>query len=523
MDFLDHKHPHYKRNEAKWRFAMDHLSGGVLDELLEVGGSVEAVFLNNDPGSSRAHAKQSSYLIQRQQGESDEAFEERKRIADYTPHFASAIIALTGMAWSNWKDAQFTWDDSELGNPKDPESIMHKIWDDCDGKGTNFESFHKQVITRLIACKEIGVLVKGVKRNKDKAAINHGTLQFALPQDIPHWFEKKDRLESVIISETKVIADSIEEEPVEAEVCFRYDLEGVTAYVKDKDGKAAELDGGRKPYGDKEFRYRTTNDKSTWEDRLPFKRSELPISANIGFMMALKANSIYNMESARDFQLWSSCFPKAMLDVVQEDGTLNKELYDEIKKAIKKGQNAWPGKGHRFDAPSVAGAEIRNATIEIKVKQFLKTFFQLASDQARERSATEIKMTFKAGVEAFLTYVVGVRDEIMNDVFFLLEQINFPNEPQKWGKTKVKSSDDFSHINIDEEIDRMVERWVPNRQLPPVEDIVYQIFVRAAERDRFDLSQISEEDIRASIQNVLAGSAQENDIFSSLRRGRVNA
>lgn len=525
MSFLDYKHKHYKENAYKWVYASDHLTAAVLDELDRGGSSIlEQVFTKNDPGSSNVPYQIDTYLQQRRQGESNEAYQERQGIADYTPLFTYAVTQIAGMAWSNENDRVYTWQESELGDPDDRNSIMYQIWRNADGCGTDWDTMHKLLTSDIIALKEIWTLVEGVSRDDEGNAENKGSIKHILPQDVPDWIEKKKRLTMVKARSTADLRDSLEEEPSNVEIFHRFEVDGWAKYVRDDKDKVKEVERGT--YGgdgNDGFRFKSSSERATWQDRLPIFKKELPIRVNIGYVMARKCNSIYNMESARDFQLWSTCFPKVFLDVLNEDGSLNTELYDEIKKCIKEGSNAWPGNGHKFDSPPVDGADIRNQTIEQKIKLFMKTFFQIAGDQARERTAAEVKVDFKAGVEAFLGYIVTTLDEIENEELFLLEQVNFPEDPSKWGKTTVKRSTDFSHIDIDAEIDRAIMRWLPGGSLPPVAEVIKQLFYRAAERDKLDLSQIAEADVDAAIAQALDQQTQANDVFSSLRNRRLAA
>jgi len=525
MSFLDYKHPHYKRKAHEWIFAHDHLSAAILDELMSAGlGTIEEIFLQQDPGSSNASVAIGSYLQKRLQGESDEAYRERQGIADYTPLYPHGVITLSGLAWSNAEDTTTTFSESDLGDPKDEETIAGMLQRDFDGKGTDRDVVLKLATTDIIATKEIWMLVEGVKRDEQGVAMNKGSVRFFLPQDVIDWTEDDTgMLDAVKVRYRKDTRKDITEKPEEIDIYQVFRKDGWVKYAKGKDGKEKEI--ARSTYGgdrNESFRYYTTSDPNTWHERLPIRRYELPIRVNLGYVMARKANAIYNMESARDFQLWAACFPKAMLDVLNEDKSLNEPLYNELRKVIDNGDNAWPGAGHEFKTPPVEGAEIRNATLEMKAKQFMKTFFQLAADQAVERTAAEIKVDFKTGVAAFLGGVVTTLDEMENDAWFLLEQVNFPGERGKWGKTKVKRSQDFSHIDVDAEIDRAIMRWAPGGTLPAPEEIVLQLFHRAAERDKFDVSEIEDDSLRALIRQAMDQGAQAGDVFSQLRRRRLS-
>ena len=360
-------------------------------------------------------------------------------------------------------------------------------------------------------------------RGENDEALNYGSIRFILPQDVLDWTtDKHGRLNAVKIRYKADTRDSIKVEANEVYVYQVFTIDGWVKYTKDEKGNEKEIErGSYGKVGKEDFRYRTTNDPNTWQERLPLKRYEVPVRANIGYIMARKANAIYNMESARDFLLWVACFPKAMLDVLNEDKSLNRELLDELKKAIEKGSNVWPGKDHDFKGPPVDGAEIRNATLEIKQKQFMKTFFQVASDQAVERTAAEAKIDFKMGIEAYLGSLATVLDEIVNDNLFLLEQVNFPGDRNKWGNTHVERSKDFSHIDPDAEIDRAIARWVPSGTLPATEDMILDLVLRAAERDRISIDDDQIESLKGLIRQSQDQQTQADDVFSTLRRRRA--
>jgi len=113
-------------------------------------------------------------------------------------------------------------------------------------------------------------------------------------------------------------------------------------------------------------------------------------------------------------------------------------------------------------------------------------------------------------------------DEMENEALYLLEQVNFPGDPSKWGLSTVKRSTDFSAIDIDGEIERAVVRWTPAGQLPATPDILFEITLRAAERDGITLDENQKKDLRAAVEAALQQNSQAEDVLGSLRKRRFS-
>jgi hypothetical protein len=203
----------------------------------------------------------------------------------------------------------------------------------------------------------------------------------------------------------------------------------------------------------------------SYEDRagnptIPLFRSKLSLNRNVGFLMARKANSIFNKESERDHLLRFACFP--ILNIVAND-TLFKKILEFLRAGARVLQ-VMPGNGnHNFIAPDSGPAAVLNATIEAKVSEFYATAFREFGTSARAGrdrvTATEVKAEVAIGISAFLNLLKNSVDNAENTALFLLEQTVFPGDRSKWGLAKVSRSSDFAPFDYEATITRLVTRY----------------------------------------------------------------
>lgn len=428
MSWLDYTNEHYDDHAEKWSYVDAHMKGVILDD-----GEIER------------------FLIQRSQGESEGAYTERKRIAAYTPHFARAVVALAGMVFAIEDKAGRTWTEPNapgLGNPEDEGSILHPIWKNADGTGTNLPTLVRKAALQLVGKEEVWCLVDGrqkvpeAERTGSQADnIGPASVRIIKPEAVPDFSDTEVKVKS----QTDKRASLREEQNLIIEYSL-YRLEEVSVYRETKEGEGRDATERAalvrsSSYGGEGFRYWRSNDRR--EPILPVFRVDGPIDTDLGYLMARDANNIFNMENARDFHLWASAFARYQPDVRTDDGGFNKDLWDKILEFIEKGYNVIPGPGD-YVAPPMDGAQERRETIKEKMEKFFATFFQSYGDAARERTATEIRQDFRSGVEAYLTFLSGALDALENAIYWRLEQIYFPNRPGVWGTTRVKRSTDFA-------------------------------------------------------------------------------
>jgi len=495
VSWLKHWHPHFRDNFFKWLYISDHLEGRVLDgaelEHLPKAAQIAIRELVAQAGMQRSLSYSGQvfvtppvklieqYLLGRRQAEHDEAYRERKALADYTPHFLSAVITLAGMIFAVEQDAERSW--GELGDPRDPNTPIGALWGDADGRGTSYPAVFRRATVELIAFRETWGRVEGTEFDGDRvvAPPTISTVQALLVED----FFETDNPTEVKTWHHADTRSSIREAPVSEKRWWVYYLDRAELWrEKDKKGTLTPELLDTVFYGGTDEKRFIFKSRSSNRPVLPIFREQLSIPGNVGWLMAKKANAIFNMENANDFSLWVATFVKLLGDVKDADGVFDETLWNELKNTLQSGANLLPGIGHRYIAPPLDGATIRLNVIEQKVKRFYHSFFQSFADQASiERSATESRQGFRADIEAFLTILTSSLDDLENGMLYRLEQITFPDNPELWGLAFVERSRKFVPVDWPDKIDQLVDRTMPGgakARIPLDAEMLLDIAVR---------------------------------------------
>lgn len=425
-NWLDYRHPDWRVNAPKWRYARDVYTGEVLDA-----------------------DKTRDYLIRKGTGESEAAYNERIALADFTSHFGLCADALAGMLFHAEDDATRLF--GELGTDDEPASVIGKLYRDADGKTTGYATIWKQLGIELVITHRHWIQVDLVQ----------GAARILLwePERVVDWVEDELGYSMVKICEHAETRTSLESEP-----------ESITQYlVITRDGwqRYREAKKGSKtiavPYGDP--------GKHRYEDaaghlQLPIFPVELPLRRNVGYPLAKKNVAIFNKESERDHLLRSANFPKLIVPATDE-------VFGAIKKQVEAGSfllqdDPGSAKTMAFAAPPTSSVEIATKVLDQKVEQFYKTFFREYSHTAQEKTATEIRQDVASGVGAFLQMLKAGLDDAENETLWRLEQAVFPNDRTKWFQARVERDDNFQPLNIDEEIERLRVRYFGQTAAVPV-------------------------------------------------------
>lgn len=482
MGWLKQTSSYYDAHVDGWEVAEDHLSGAA--------------------GTDQVHR----YLKQKEQGESDEAYGVRQEIADYTPHYMRAVISLAGMVFAQEDEAERSWGEDALGAPEAEGSIMRRLSRDADGKGTNWETLFKQAAIDIIAKREIWCIAEGVRRAEDGTAIDSGSIRIIPPESVYDVVEKDGRPVEVKVKSERDTRESVKQEEAIEEEFFVYTLGGYEVWQSGEGEGSATRVGGA-PYGGEGnpgFRYYATPDANTAV--LPIFRVEAPIRTNVGYLMAKKATAIYNMESARDWHLWASCFARLVIESVENSDSpaaTFDERWSRTLELMMEGSTVMPGPA-QYISPPMDGATVRNETIDRKIEDFYHTFFQSYGDAAQERTATEIQQDARSGVAAYLGLLAGALDEAENGALWRLEQINFPGEPERWDTSHVRRQRDFSPVDVEAAIEGLTTRWVGDAPLPLTEGVAARVVQQVAKQDGVSVSEEEAEEMGA----WLAGASQ---------------
>jgi hypothetical protein len=456
MSALTHEHPEYKARKERWRYALDHYDGGVLDDL-------------------------PAYLQRHSQGETEAAYRERQKIVDYTPHFAFAVDSLAGQMFTVESEAMRSWQLADedgnlilrdaLGDPSDTESIMWRIWQNIDGKGTGYPTLWKQLTARLICLHEYWVLVEGVATSEGGEPTGEARIHLISPLDVLDWEEEGGSLLWAKVRHRVYERSGWRTEAQEAVQYTLYTLDGWTRYRED--------DGGETLIASGTYQYFETQRKR--RRILPIQRFKVPLDRPVGYVMATKANAIFNLESSRDFLLWSANFIRLRLETDLTD--------EEVNKRLGEGWNWFRAQALDFVNPSSEPAKNATDVLENKLEAFYRTFFRSYSDAARERTATEIRQDIQSGVEAFLTLLKSAIDDAENFALWLLEQTYFPDNPAAWGQASVERSDRFQPENPDVVADHLVNRYLVTK-VPAGRKALVNVVKKLLEMDRVDYDPV---------------------------------
>lgn len=426
-DWTTYQHPEYQATLPKWRWSRDHYTGEVL------GPTV------------------TSYLIRKATAETQPAYKERCLLADYTPHFATVVDSLAGMLYQNEQDANRTWGtdtNKGLGDETDPNTTIGQLWNDADGSGTGYLTLWKQLTTELILTHAHWVLVDSVDGNPQ--------IRLIPPESVPNWMEGKTGLTEVLVKEDFDSRVSLSENPKDKTVqrFVHYTLQGWQRYEEKKGpmGPRTVKLGGKDNSGTYSFTDRSDR------PALPIYRIRLPMNRPVGWLMAKKANAIFNKESERDHLLRYANFPKLCLD--EKDDTLCQKLVDNIQK----GTSILQGAGHVFIAPDTGPATIATEVLKRKVEEFYITAFREYGDAARQRTATEVRQDVSSGVGAFLSMLKSALEDAENEALWRIEEIEFADKA-KWFVAHVQRSDEFIPQDVNATIER-TRSWFFGKDVP---------------------------------------------------------
>jgi len=442
--WLGNTHPNYHGH--RWEVIKRHLHGTIVDDL-------------------------DSALIRKRQGESGQEYRSRTDVASYVPHFQRAVLALAGMIIQNEKDAEREWSDG-LGEFGDMDTPAGRLGEDLDGEGTAWGVVKTQALVDSVGFQEIWTLVEGVDRTGPTQADvqSDGSVQTMSPIPVKDWVrDDTGRLIEVKVKSTRDPRTTVKDEPEEEDIYTVYKTEGYEVWVEDGgdatniSGQIADnVEGGTIPYGPNGFQYETRDGRPA----LPIYRTEVPVRAPVGYMMALFSEWLFNFRNVRNFHLWSSALARSYIDAVDDNGRFDEEMFEKVSDLLKDGSRFFPTE-LGYASPSMDGAEVRNQTLKDEREDFYSVFFQSYGQVATERTATEIRQDIAQSVGAYLTLQTESLDEWENDMMWRLAQVNLPNaDPDTWSDSNIDRNTDFSELAINETLREMREGAFEGGKVP---------------------------------------------------------
>lgn len=456
--WLDQRHPDYRACVAKWTMAKDHYCGDVFDA--------------------------DKYLVRKATAESEAAYLERVALADYTPHFSTAVDALAGMLFAVEGDADRHTDDEDapgLGSEDDPESPFHRLWRNCDGQGTGWITFFKQLAIELIVTHRAWLIVD---QNAQEEAVVRMWPSTAV---VNWWYDETGRLAQVLVTEKADKRAGVQDSTKKiAQQWVLYTLTGWERWEKDAKGNPTRVGGAN---------YATPYISENGEARLPIFPVELPLRRNVGWLMSKKATAIFNKESERDHILRTANFP--ILLYVGSD-TQYKAAMTDIKRGVRALRvDPKAPRDHSFVAPSSEPAQVATEVLKRKVEEFYITFFREYGDAAAQKTATEVKQDVSAGVGAFLQLLKAAVDDAENEAFGLISQIELPGKKEQWFNNYVERADTFVPIDVQAVIDAIKLRYFKTDQPLPLGPTGLLNIVKQVAQ--YDGVEIDEQEVKSSI------------------------
>lgn len=477
---MENEHPEYIANIDRWKFTRDHYTGAVLDEANNLASNLDG-----------------GYLVRKGQSETEESFKERVRLADYTTHFSTVVDSLAGMLFAVEKEAVRKWDAEDgdsLGSPDDSTSIAARLKDDADGEGNGWVTKWKQLAVELIHSRRAWILVDSIGGEEGVSRI-----RILNPSVVTNWRYRGGILVDVTLKESVDARSDYKSKPTQENRYVHFTVEGWKRYSIDKDsGVETMLDEGTYQYVDK-----------GGVSILPIFPVELPLPRPVGWLLARKANAIFNRESERDHLIRTCNFP--YLVIVGKD-----TVYKAIVAAIKTGSRILqqdptsPGT-HKFIAPNSGPAKVATDVLIRKVEEFYVTGFREYGDAARERTATEVRQDVSSGVGAFLQMLKAAIDDAENAAFYRVEQTEFVGQAGKWGNAHVERTEDFLPVDIQSVMDRTAKRYFGESPVP-----VGPSGVRAVIRKLADLDGLTITDAEVEAAAGLHALEQISGLLSSL-------
>lgn len=421
--WLDEEHPDYTKLKERWTFTRDHYTGEVLDP-----------------------QKLTKYLVQKGVGESSQSYAERQKLADYTNFLAAVIDSLSGMLWASDDKTNRVWKGEgggfDFGDPKDQRTLIGRLTRDADGEGLPYITLWKGATIDLLLDQRFWVVADTVRISG--TSIARPVLRILPALSVPNWAHDGGGLTEVVVIEADGAPASVQHKRKRVQRRVVYSLTGWQRWEKVEDAAWVPTTNGT---------YRYVNPLGG--PALPIFRVDLPLTRQVGWLLAKKANAIFNRESSRDNLINLANHPK--LNIV---GT--NEQYDRVVKQLAEGANALqvkPGEEpHGYIAPSSEPATIATAVLDKKREDFFTTALREYGDAARQKTATEVRQDVAMGVGAFLSLVATALDQAENGALWRLAQTERPSTDAAAVQARVTRSEDFATVDPEAIIDKLRER-----------------------------------------------------------------
>jgi hypothetical protein len=417
------------------------------------------------------------YLHKQWQRESQNMYAERCLWADPAMHFATVVDELTGMVMANNSEISRQWSEegtiNALGDPDDGNSVSYRLMKDCDGLGTNWDTFWNKASVNMTVLRKPWIFVDGVTMD-GSTKTGEAKVHIIKPWNIldyvtdseGHIIEVKMRL----VEDTRTsVKDSVK--PEQRYIIFG--LEGWSMY--DAQDNVIRSD---------EYAY--FKDSSRQQRILPIFPFSLSLEREVGYLLARKCNTIFNTESVRDFAVRNITFN--FLRLVGNDDEFNAKVNQLREGTNVLQQNPSYSQGDDFIALDVGMVDATSKVLLEKIGVFYAMAFKEYNDAAAVKTATEIVQKSASSLNAFLTLLSTALDEAENAVLWRLTQIYNPENPAVWPDSYVARSTDFVPADVEGTINNLVRRYIgADKVIPLPDDRLKDVLTTIANLDNYKM------------------------------------
>ena len=418
------------------------------------------------------------FLHKRSYFEKQESYDLRMNTVDPDLSLFTIISSIIGQAFATEEDDQRTFEDEEFAG------IIDRLWDDIDGEGTSYPVFWKNYASRQLVFQWFYVLVEGITVDGETKT-QEARIKLIRPDMV---LAKGDGWMKVKHTVIKGQDDPTAEQK-EVDQYTVYGLDGWTRYEKTDKGSEVVIDEG-------EYTYYT--DTARTRKRLPIFLVSLPFPTYISHYLARKVVSNFNLQSCID-----TYASEGTITLLIDDADVMTHEHFKDEKLAGESHVNMEGKAY-YVAPPEGPAKMGREWLMDKRKELQKTALQQFADAAKQTTATEIRYKSKSSIEAFLNLFVSTIEETENTCLFLLEQVYFPDQPSRWGKSRVARSKKFQVLDPTEMLRLMLDIVFGTSPIPVTDDMVYDV-VKTIWEDHLckSLPEEQEEPLKRAISLML--------------------